>query len=40
MNQIVYVEPKLLRGKALQVASFIKEFDESWVLQSAKDSYL
>lgn len=35
MNQIVYVEPKLLKGEALQVASFIKELDESWVLQSA-----
>lgn len=35
MNQIVYVEPKLLREEALQVASFVKEFDESWVLQSA-----
>ncbi len=35
MNQIVYVEPKLLKGEALQNACFVKELEDRWVLQSA-----
>lgn len=35
MNKYVYVEPSLLDGELLGTASFIKELEESWVLQSS-----
>lgn len=35
MTKTVYVEPKLLQGEALCVACFVKELEDSWVLQSA-----
>ena len=34
MNNMIYVDPALLKGGVLRSAYFVKEFDESWVIQS------
>ena len=34
MNKMVYVDPALLNGKLLRFAFFVREFNDSWILQS------
>lgn len=34
MSDLIYVDPELIKGASLRKATFIKEFDRSWVIQS------
>lgn len=35
MNELVYIDPDLLKGEALRIVRFIKELENSWILQGA-----
>ena len=34
MSELIYVDPALLEGGLLRAAFFVKEIDESWIIQS------